>query len=90
MHVGWIKLKRFFGFIPSSKGIPEGVYCYEPVEFPSEENGFIYKTRPCPNYKSLKNGNDACLYLGYVGWEPGFSDQCKLCSINNPSHAMEA
>lgn len=89
MRVFWVRLARRFGYTPSTEPIPKGVYCYEPIEFPSEENGFVYKTRHCPYAKSLNNGNDACLFLGYVGWDPAFSDSCKICSIKNPREPME-
>lgn len=88
-RIYWVRLARRFGYTPSSEPIPRGVYCYKAIEFPSEDNGYVYKTRRCPYYKSLSNGDDACLFLGYVGWDAGFSDQCKLCDIKNPSEPME-
>lgn len=76
----WVNLARRFGYTPSTEPIPIGLYCYEPMEFPSEANGYLYRVKPCSYYKSLKNGNKACLFLGYVGDDIAFSDQCKLCS----------
>lgn len=36
------------------KLIPSGPYCYKSIEAPCKENGYVFKTKPCPFYSRIK------------------------------------
>lgn len=65
-------------------------YCYTPIEAPSEENGRIYKTKPCPfmGWREDKPEQEQgyCHFLERGDWEDGgcgiLWDGCKECGIN--------
>lgn len=58
--------------------IPKGQYCYTWLEFPSKENGFKGKTKPCPFYGNKDiNGVKVpwCSYLEEGGTDNGWEDE---------------
>mgnify|MGYP006989325359 CR=1 FL=1 len=61
------------------KQIPNGPYCYSPVEFPNEKNNWVYRTKTCPFWK-FQNGQEYCSFLKS---ELSIQDQVKDCGIND-------
>lgn len=71
--------------IKDSRHIPEGTYCYEPLEEPNEENGWSYRVRPCPYWHKISDkpnqDNGYCSYMEFGDWEDMglLWDQVKEC-----------
>lgn len=80
------------------KKIPKNTpYCYTPIEFPSKENNFVYKVKPChfythKNYEDMSprpswidEGVLAEIAGGWNGWckliKEEVDDQCKSCGL---------
>jgi hypothetical protein len=83
IEIYFIKLILLLGIKRNSSVIPEGVYCYTPIEFPSKENNHIYKIKPCKYYRHITKNIKSCTYEGYVGFDFGLYDQCKICGEND-------
>jgi hypothetical protein len=83
------------------KKIPKGThYCYTPLEFPNEQNNWVYKIKPCPFYTWIKfkdmnpipyyyDENDLKEFAEEnISWcklvKLEVQDQCKSCSYNYP------
>lgn len=65
--------------------IPEGVYCYvwDDERNEKEPRGIgRYWVKPCPYYRNVGDGVTACTFVGFIGYDPCLSDQCKICSEN--------
>lgn len=61
--------------------IPHGPYCYS-ADMANMKDGW-FATKPCKYYRYVNKEKSACTYVGYVGWDPCLSDQCKICGENN-------
>jgi len=69
--------------------IPFGPYCYTPLQAPSAENGYVYRTRPCPFHRILPEHPDQlngwCDYLKSGDMEESGTsllfDSVKECGI---------
>lgn len=83
-----IRLVSKFGYEPSKKPIPEGLYCYDIIESPTEKNGHVMRIEQCPYFRKLDHGKTACLFLGHAGYDPAHFDQCKICDEKNPSQRV--
>lgn len=76
----WVRLFR-----PKldSSVIPVGHYCYvvdhERNKIEPMDGQWI---KPCPYFKRFKNGNTACTYAGFIGFDAAHYDQCKICGEN--------
>lgn len=74
----------YFGYSPPTDVIPPGMYCYTFNDITVDNSITL-----CPYYKSVNDeGKTACLYTGFVGYDLGHYDQCKVCSINKPSDSL--
>lgn len=86
----WIK--AIFAYIAVRLGykfnkskIPKGThYCYLPDTYKNNKecNILHYYIIPCPYYVWLGKYRRSCLYLGYIGDDFCFNDQCKICGEN--------
>ena len=80
--VAYYNVLRFFGYHQSDKVIPEGMYCYAPdVEKNNakDKTDSAYYIIPCPYYKWVNSEVKACTYVGFIGFDFAFDDQCKIC-----------
>ncbi len=55
--------------------IPDGLYCYKWL---GKE-----KVKMCKYYRFVGKEKHACTYVGFIGWDPCLSDQCKICGEND-------
>ena len=80
----WSKIFLFFGGKYDESKIPEGFYCYTPDDEKNcdRESYGEYYIKPCVYYKRINSRWVGCKYLGYIGDDITFTDQCKLCTIN--------
>lgn len=78
----WKVICSYFSKTPPVENIPEGMYCYKPKEFPSEENGWRYKIEPCPYYVTLPKGYNHCKFCKTTTDDMCFDDQVKICGEN--------
>lgn len=66
--------------------IPYGHYCYLPdteKNAVKDENDHSYYIKTCPYYRYFhQQSKGGCTFVGFVGWEPGLGDQCKICGKN--------
>ena len=77
-EVLYTRLLFIFGRKKDNKAIPKGVYCYEIIGEVKSDGSFSCK--PCKYYR--KSGETtACTYVGFMGWDPCLSDQCKICNV---------
>lgn len=44
-------LRRVIPIVPAESLIPEGMYCYAPMQGPSPENGWVFRVKPCPYWQ---------------------------------------
>lgn len=71
--------------------IPYGDYCYIIKEIVKDENhGVVLRTKLCPYYVHLSEGNSKCLYMN-VDSEEDFllDDQVKICGMNEEDNEIE-
>lgn len=81
IEIAYAKILRFLHFKKDKSVIPEGYYCYVWDEDPKRNNE--YHTIPCRFYRSMKNQCYAgCTYVGFIGFDIGLQDQCKICGEN--------
>jgi hypothetical protein len=45
--------------------IPEGMYCYTPLQAPCEETNWVYKVKPCPFWEYYSEEKHGKLPEGY-------------------------
>ena len=73
------------GFKRKSKNIPNGPYCYLPDieknKSKSKDDRSYYITT-CPYYKWISKQLRGCTFVGYLGFDSIFPDQCKICCEN--------
>jgi hypothetical protein len=84
LEIFWTRIQLFFGKKLDESVIPEGFYCYKY----NGKDGFNEDELPyhgidaCPYFRKFKNGNTACLFIGYYGFDFAHYDQCKICDVN--------
>lgn len=79
IEIYFIKLILLFGIKRNTSVIPEGLYCYTPIESPTKDNNYIYKIKPCKYYRHITKNIKSCTYEGFVGFDFCLYDQCKIC-----------
>lgn len=82
IEIWFVKLMLLMGAEKDKSVIPKGQYCYEPLEFPSKDNNYNYKTKPCKYYRTVTKYISSCTYEGYIGHDICLWDQCKICNEN--------
>ena len=86
IEIGFSNIQQFFGYDKDTSKIAEGVYCNtHDIERNKKEpstNGSIW-IKTCPYYRWTKRTKGiACTYVGFMGFDFGLYDQCKICGEN--------
>lgn len=84
LEIVFYKTMRIFGKRQREDVIPIGLYCYDIDQEKNKrvplEVGFWIKM--CPYYRGRQNVYpNACTYTGFVGFDVGLYDQCKICGV---------
>lgn len=77
MSRDFVPLHRVIPIVRAESLIPEGMYCYTPLEVPSEANGFSFKVKPCPFWRLIEGEQE--------GGEPvsgGYCEYLKAGDLN--------
>ena len=84
IEVGFTHLCLFFNIKKDKTVIPKGHYCYIwDDERNKKEPHSGYWVIPCRYYRSMKGQCEAgCTYVGFIGFDVGLGDQCKICGEN--------
>lgn len=78
-----ILFNRIFGIKFNKDKIPFGMYCYGDICKKYKDDGTPYiEVNTCPYFKRINSSNTVCLYMGFIGFDPGHYDQCKICGEN--------
>ena len=92
IEVGFAKLLRFFGIRYSDLPIPKDtLYCYVIDEERNNKEPLEqgYWIKPCKYYRHINNSNAGCVYVGFIGFDPCFADQCKICGVSEDDDEEE-
>lgn len=84
-EVIFARILLFFGIEKNKEPIPKNTpYCYV-IDHERNEKEPIdgYWIKPCKYYRRLKNGNSACTYIGFMGFDVCHNDQCKICGVKD-------
>ena len=85
-------MKKIIPIIKAETLIPNGPYCYTPVQAPCEENAYVFKIKSCPfwahyseekhgelpDYLEEYKGKYAGAYCRYLKTADGFKDGTSL------------
>lgn len=84
---------RFEFYGGAVERIPDGPYCYQPLEagHVTDDGTFVYPVKPCPYWavdpSREKQSNGYCAYLKCGDWEEGGTfhlfDQVKECGVRD-------